>query len=97
MESRYEGTLVEVDKVKKTMSLKNVKNMGTEGRRNGENELPGNDTIMGMVKFRVDHVKTFKIIEKPQEEEVEPEAPEDVDPAIISQSDSIPERRSRPA
>ena len=37
-ESRYEGTLVEVDRVKKTMSLKNVKNMGTEGRRNGTNE-----------------------------------------------------------
>lgn len=34
-ESRYEGILTDVDKVKKTMSLKNVKGYGTEGRRNG--------------------------------------------------------------
>ena len=57
-----------MDKVKKTMSLKDVKNMGTEGRRNGVNELPASENILGMVKFRVDLVKTFKIIEKPQEE-----------------------------
>lgn len=38
-ESRYEGTLYEVDRVQKTMSLKNVKSFGTEGRRNGENEI----------------------------------------------------------
>lgn len=36
---RYEGILYEVDRVNKTMSLKQVKNMGTEGRRNGQNEL----------------------------------------------------------
>jgi hypothetical protein len=46
------------------MSLKNVKNFGTEGRRNGENELPSSDQIIGSVKFRVDLIKTFKIIEK---------------------------------
>ena len=51
------------------MSLKDVKNMGTEGRRNGVNELPASESILGMVKFRVDLVKTFKIIEKPVEEE----------------------------
>ena len=67
-ESRYEGTLVEVDKKKKTMSLKNVKNMGTEGRRNGVNELPPGDSILGTVKFRVDLVKTFEIIDKPQDD-----------------------------
>ena len=47
------------------MSLKNVKNMGTEGRRNGVNELPPGDSILGTVKFRVDLVKTFEIIDKP--------------------------------
>jgi protein LSM14 len=46
-ESRYEGTLVEVDRVKKTMTLKNVKNMGTEGRRDGVNEIPASENIMG--------------------------------------------------
>ena len=43
------------------MSLKNVKNMGTEGRRNGTNEQPAGDAILGMVKFRVDLIKTFEI------------------------------------
>lgn len=85
-DSRYEGTLVEVDKKKKTMSLKNVKNMGTEGRRNGVNELPPGDSILGTVKFRVDLVKTFEIIDKPEEEKEEP--PEEVvDPAIVSSDD----------
>lgn len=70
------------------MSLKDVKNMGTEGRRNGVNELPASENILGMVKFRVDLVKTFKIIEKPQEEKQDtPEEEGDVDPAIISSTE----------
>jgi small nuclear ribonucleoprotein (snRNP)-like protein len=32
-QSRYEGTLTDFDTVKKTMTLKDVKQMGTEGRR----------------------------------------------------------------
>ena len=61
-EARYEGTLVEVDRVKKTMSLKNVKSFGTEGRRNGVNEQQSRDDVMALVKFRVDLIKTFDII-----------------------------------
>jgi len=57
--------------------------MGTEGRREGENELPATDNILGMVKFRVDLIKTFEIIEKPKDEEEEEEEELD-DPAIIS-------------
>lgn len=64
------------------MSLKNVKGFGTEGRRNGESEIPPSENILGTVKFRVDLVKTFEIIEKKSEEEEEEE--ETVDPAIIS-------------
>lgn len=80
-ESRYEGILTEVDRVKKTMSLKNVRAFGTEGRRNGENEIPPSENVLGTVKFIVELVKTFEIIEKPKEE------PEDdtTDPAIIFQ------------
>lgn len=51
------------------MSLKNVKNMGTEGRRDGVNELPPGEGIHGTVKFKVDLIKTFEIIAKPKEEE----------------------------
>ena len=53
--------------------------MGTEGRREGENEILPNDAVLGMVKFRVDLIKTFEIIAKPEEEEAD-----DGDPAIIS-------------
>ena len=62
-DSRYEGTLVEIDRVKKTMTLKNVRTMGTEGRRNGVNEIPASDNVMGQVKFKVELVKSFEIVE----------------------------------
>lgn len=64
-EVRYEGVLYEVDRVNKTMSLKQVRNMGTEGRRNGVNEMPGDEKVLGNVKFRVDLIKNFKVVEKP--------------------------------
>lgn len=65
--SRYEGTLTEVDRVKKTMSLRDVRNMGTEGRRDGVNEIPPAEGILGNVKFRVDLISSFEIIKKPEE------------------------------
>jgi len=54
--------LIDVDREKKIMSLRNVSQKGTEGRRNGENEIPPNDTILGMVKFKVELIKEFNII-----------------------------------
>jgi protein LSM14 len=86
-DSRYEGTLVEVDRVKKTMTLKNVKTMGTEGRRNGQNEIPATDNIMGQVKFKVELVKVFNIIEQPVEPEEDAKKQED-DPAIIASEEA---------
>lgn len=80
---RYEGILYEVDRVNKTMSLKQVKNMGTEGRRNGQNELQPDDKVLGNVKFRVDLIKKFQIIENEQENSNN-EEPE-MDPAIVQQ------------
>ena len=80
-ESRYEGTLAEVDRVNKTMKLCNVRSMGTEGRRNGEKELPSSDAVTGAVKFRVDLIKSIKILEEAAEEEEEEE--EEEDPAIV--------------
>ena len=85
---RYEGVLFEVDKVNKTMSLKQVKNMGTEGRRNGVNELQPDGKILGNVKFRVDLIKNFKIIEEPDDEPEEAEqSKEPVDEAIVESSE----------
>ena len=88
--SRYEGTLTEVDRVKKTMSLRDVRNMGTEGRRDGVNEIPRAEGILGNVKFRVDLIASFEIIKKPAEESQEEE--ENVDPAIVeSQTPEVEE------
>jgi hypothetical protein len=64
--------------------------MGTEGRRGGQNEILGNDNEIEEVTFKVDLIKDFKIIEKPNAQLV--------DPAIISMgkkpppSDSLPTR-----
>jgi protein LSM14 len=60
--SRYQGTLVDVDTVKKTMSLKGVTNYGTEGRRNGQNEIPPSESILGLVKFKVELIEKFDIV-----------------------------------
>lgn len=83
-EVKYEGVLFEVSRENKTMLLKQVRSLGTEGRRNGVNELPPDEKILGTVKFRVDLIKTFKIVEQ-QEEEATPEEDEEeeLDPAIV--------------
>lgn len=67
--------------------------MGTEGRRNGEHEIPAVDKPLGTVKFRVDLVKTFKIIEMPEEEKQEDE--EVLDPAIIESQEVVQDAKSK--
>jgi protein LSM14 len=42
---RYEGTLVKIDKAARSMHLQNVKSFGSEGRRDGQGEIPGSDTV----------------------------------------------------
>ncbi len=73
---RYEGVLSEVDPINKAMTLINVKSFGSEGRRGGTNEIPPTDGEISEARFKVDHIKDFKIIEKPN--------PTLLDPAIIS-------------
>jgi protein LSM14 len=76
---RYEGVLSEIDPINKAMTLINVKSYGSEGRRGGVNEIPAAPEI-SEARFKVDHIKDFKIIEKPNLTLL--------DPAIISSSDS---------
>jgi protein LSM14 len=80
---RYEGILTSVDPVNKAMILIKVKSLGTEGRRGGTNEILGNDNEIAEVTFKVDLIKDFKIIEKPNTNQI--------DPAIISINDSKPQ------
>lgn len=72
---RYEGVLSEVDPVNKAMTLIKVISYGTEGRRNGQNEIAASEGEITEARFKVDHIKDFKIIEKPN--------PTLLDPAII--------------
>lgn len=82
MQARYEGILTEVDTVAKTMRLKNVKNCGTEGRRGGgSNEILASEQEIQEVLFKLEHIKDFKILEKPN--------PILIDEAIVSTSSTI--------
>jgi hypothetical protein len=82
MQARYEGILSEVDTVAKTMRLKNVKNCGTEGRRGGgSNEIQASEQEIQEVLFKIEHIKDFKILEKPN--------PILIDDAIISTSTQL--------
>ena len=85
---RYEGILTQVDPINKAMTLINVKSYGSEGRREGVNEILPADNDIEEVLFKVDHIKDFKIIEKPN--------PALLDPAIISASKVVIKEPSTP-
>ena len=56
------GTLTKVDKKEKSMSLINVSTMGTEGRRKGIDEIPAQDNIVEIIKFKVADIQKFNVI-----------------------------------
>lgn len=65
-----------MDPVNKAMTLVGVRSYGTEGRRNGVNEIQESENEIAEVVFKLEHIKDFKIIEKPNTSLL--------DPAIIS-------------
>lgn len=79
---RYEGVLIQTDRKERSMKLENVKSYGSEGRRDGQGEVPEKDERIASVVFKVDHIENFEII-KPRES---PKPPEIQDPAIIQES-----------
>lgn len=80
MQIRYEGILSAVDPVNKSMTLVGVRSFGSEGRRSGQNEVPANESEISEVTFKIEHIKDFKIVEKPNTMLI--------DPAIISSSNT---------
>lgn len=68
---RYVGTLTKVDKKEKSMTLINVSTLGTEGRREGVDEIPAQDNIVETIKFKVADIQKFDVIreEEPPKEE----------------------------
>ena len=61
-QSRYEGTVIKIDKVERALHLSNVRQFGTEGRRNGDNEIAAKDLIAEVLVFRIQLVENFHII-----------------------------------
>ncbi|KAK9325961.1 Scd6-like Sm domain-containing protein [Lipomyces orientalis] len=80
---RYVGVLHEIDADASTLTLKDVRSFGTEGRRgNPSEEIPATDNVYEFIVFRGSEVKDLVI----EEEEEVPQPPKQSipdDPAII--------------
>lgn len=79
VQCRYEGVVEAFDKAEKTITLTQVKSFGSEGRKGGNDEVPPSQTVHAKVKFRLDFLQKFDIIQKPSSS---------VDPAIIASEES---------
>lgn len=66
---RYEGSLISIDGTTQKLTVKSVKQFGTEGRnaKEGKQEYtpPNLDTIYPCVEFTLGLVKSIAMIEKP--------------------------------
>ena len=72
-ENRYVGILHEINSKDSTVSLRQVRSFGTEGRRNGVNEFPPSDGIFEYIIFRGSDVKDLKISDDPPPPQSQPE------------------------
>lgn len=63
---RYEGTVIKLDKVERAMHLSQVKSFGTEGRKNGQNEIAPRDDIIETVVFKIELVQNFEVVQEDQ-------------------------------
>ncbi|KAK7533918.1 putative G2/M phase checkpoint control protein Sum2 [Phyllosticta citribraziliensis] len=79
---RYVGTLHEINSENSTVALENVTSFGTEGRRNGEDEIPASDNIYEYIVFRGSDVKDLRIEDKVEQPKPAP-PPMPNDPAIL--------------
>lgn len=62
---RYVGTLHEINSENSTVSLRNVRSYGTEGRKGGMGDLPPSDSVYEFIVFRGSDVKDLKITDTP--------------------------------
>lgn len=83
--SRYVGTLHEINSENSTVALENVTSFGTEGRRNGEDEIAASDNIYEYIVFRGSDVKDLRIEDKVEQPKPAP-PPMPNDPAILGVS-----------
>jgi len=77
---RYEGTLFTIDAKESTIALSNVRSFGTEGRRDGGQEIPPSNEIYEFIIFRASDIKDLYV----SDNSPAPAAP--IDPAIVHTS-----------
>ncbi|KAJ2272298.1 Proteasome subunit alpha type-4 [Coemansia sp. RSA 451] len=79
---RYVGTLNDVNEAEETISLKQVRSMGTEGRRgNPAEEIPASNDIYEFIQFRATDVKSVEFENDMTHAPPPPQIPND--PAIL--------------
>lgn len=83
-EIRYEGILHFINPEENTVGLKEVRMLGTQGRRGGIGEVEPNDTVYDFIIFRGGDIKDLSVFEKKEEEPPKPQ--QFSDPAISSMS-----------
>lgn len=57
---RYEGVLVNIERGEGTITLSEVHAFGTEGRRNGQDEIPPSTEIFKCVRFKLNQIEDLK-------------------------------------
>lgn len=75
-EIRYDGFLHSIDPNNNTISLVNVHILGTEGRKNGVDEVPPSDQLFEYIVFSGGDIQNITLYEE--------QAPASADPAIVS-------------
>ena len=61
---RYEGVLVSVDPVEKTITLSQLRSFGTEDRRRGSGEVAATDDVYAEVSFKSQVIKDISVLDK---------------------------------
>jgi len=64
-EIRYEGTLVDIDTKESTLSLQNVRTLGTEGRPRNGPQIPPSPELYDYIVFRGSDIKDLQVLEQP--------------------------------
>ncbi|KAJ2783454.1 hypothetical protein GGI15_002581 [Coemansia interrupta] len=86
---RYIGILKDVNEIEQTISLENVRSMGTEGRQGDPTkEIPASNDVYEFIQFRASDVKNVQFESEATQPQPQPAVPND--PAIL-------EARAKPA
>lgn len=83
-EIRYEGFLHFINPEENTVGLKDVRMLGTQGRRGGQGEVEANNTTYDFIIFRGGDIKDLTVFDDNQQQEEQRNDTAINDPAIMS-------------